>query len=586
MLATTSRYVTAMALLGVSLAVLAVATLGLARPDPWPLLAMTVLVALGERTQLEFRFERAAASFTLIEVAITASLLLLPPGEAILATAAGSTLTLVARRLGAIRVVFNAGLTIAGVSLAALVARIAPTVGPEVADRPVLGVILGMGAYVAINLQAMVGLFHRLGGPEASRDIRAEIPLTAAMLIGQVATGIVLAAVVTLDPALAPLVVAPAAAVYLAGRGARRSSQLLARVRGERDRLTRIVDAASDGILLIDGEGRVQVWSPAMERLTGLAADAVRGEPIAAVLGADRRDAGQDPEWLPARGLDAGAGREADATWTHVDGSVRAVRESHAWVFDERGRCTGDVVIVRDVSRQQELDRLRSDFVARVSHELRTPLTPIRGFASVLLRRGDALSDDQRREALGSILDSAGHLQTLVEDLLLVTQIERGDIEALASLRSVAVGALVDAAVESIGEREPSRLVAVEGARTNARVQADPARVAQILAALLDNAVRYSPAGAPIEVVVLEEPDRIAVRVTDHGPGIPRDRHDLVFERFQRLEDPLTMRTGGVGLGLFLSRSLASAMRGRLELDPPRRDQGASFVLWLPRAES
>jgi signal transduction histidine kinase len=114
---------------------------------------------------------------------------------------------------------------------------------------------------------------------------------------------------------------------------------------------------------------------------------------------------------------------------------------------------------------------------------------------------------------------------------------------------------------------------------------ADPERTRQILDALLDNAERYTPNDSPIEVEVDEDDDDVRVRVIDHGPGIPREHHDTVFEQFQRLENPLTMRTGGVGLGLFLGRRLAEAMHGRLELEPPRHGHGTVAVLRLPTAE-
>jgi signal transduction histidine kinase len=103
-----------------------------------------------------------------------------------------------------------------------------------------------------------------------------------------------------------------------------------------------------------------------------------------------------------------------------------------------------------------------------------------------------------------------------------------------------------------------------------------------VITALLENAGRYTPDDTPIEVEVLRCDDDVCVKVVDHGPGIPSDQRDAIFERFHRLEDPLTMRTGGVGIGLFLSRRLTEAMHGRLELEPTAMGGGATFTVFLP----
>jgi PAS domain S-box-containing protein len=583
----TQRYVASWALLGV-LGILTIAAVaGTPRPD-WVVVVTFLLVAtIGERAQLVFVFPRARASFTLIEVAITAGLLLLPALHAVLVATLGTALAYVLRRASPQKVVFGASQAAVGMAVAAATLTLLPAFGPTIAGRSVLAATLGMCLYVAVNLAAIVGLFRRVAGEEAVEAVRDQIPLTSATMVGQIATGVVLAAIIEVDLALVPFVLAPAAAVYLAARGATRTTELLTNVRTDRDRLTRVIDGATDGILLLDRDATIQVWNPAMTRLTGVTeADAV-GQPVALILHDGRRDADEPVRgrWLLDLAHEIGPRRELDAVLRDAEGSTRATRESHALVFDERGRCTGDVVVVRDVTRQQELERLRSDFVARVSHELRTPLTPIRGFASVLLRRGSTISDDQRREALERILERADHLGALVEDLLLVTRVDRGELEDVLHVGPVDLAAVVAPLLETIRAREPARTITATIAPGTGTALADEHRVTRILDALLDNACRYSPVDAPIEVDVEPVGDDIQVLVRDHGPGIPRQHRDTVFERFSRLEDPLTMRTSGVGLGLFIARQLAVAMHGSLELAPPGAATGAVFQLRLPASD-
>lgn len=590
--AATRRYITLWVLIAVALTAKVTWCVPI-RTETWlPVLALTLLVALAERVQLDFSFESETGVYTLIEVALTAALLLVGPLPAVLAAILGTTLAQVARRSTAAKTVFAAAQAGAGMGAAALVLLLVPTVGPLVAGRPVLGAVAGMIVYVVINLGSMIGLLSRAGGAGARDIIRSQVPLTASMMVGQVATGIVFAVLVETDPWLAPFVLAPAAAVYLAARGALRSADLLTRVQAQRDQLTRIIDGASDGILLLDESGAVQVWNPAMTRMTGLGDEQVVGQPVAAVL-SDRVRAADQPvrgRWLVDEAHTGATMRELDAQLTHLDGTRRAVHESHSLVFDDRGRCTGDVVVVRDVTRQQQLERLRSDFVARISHELRSPLTPIRGFVDVLLRRGEKLSAEQRTQTLERILERAEHLGALVEDLLMVTHLDEGDLGDLVQPVPVQLEDTVTTAVDRVRRRAPHRQISTHISSSTPTALADANRVTQIIDALLDNACRYTAKGTPIEITLDHEGDDVRIRVTDHGPGIPRDQHAAIFEPFHRLEDPLTMRTSGVGLGLFISRQLATAMSGTLQLaddaDEHAIGVGTTFVLRLPTADA
>jgi PAS domain S-box-containing protein len=547
-----------------------------------------VLALIGERVELDFNFdERVGASFTLNEASVAALLILLPPPQAVIVTTAAVTAALVTRRISSLKLAFNAAQITSSAALAAAIVWSFPAVGPTVAGRSVIGVLVAMTAYAILNTVALAGLMIRLGGREALDSIRTQIPMTLATSLGTTSVGIVGAALYLANPWLVVLLFAPLGAIHLAARGQLRSAGLLERMKADHDRLTRIVDGAHDGILLLDRAGTVQVWNPAMSTMTGLPEGRVTGQPIERVL-TDAVREGDQPvrgRWLVDQAHRGTTRRELDAKLRHIDGTVREIRESHSLVFDDRGRCTGDVVVVRDVSRQRELERLRGDFVARVSHELRTPLTPIRGFASILLRRGDQLDPEQRHDALERIVERADHLSDLVEDLLLVTRLDRRQLDELVHARPTALVPALEDAVTSASTRDPGRTISIHVAPGTGEALADPDRVRQIVEVLLDNACQYSPNDAPVEVELDQTGDDVRVRVIDHGPGIPRDQREAVFEQFHRLEDPLTMSTGGVGLGLFIGRRLAEAMHGSLEVDDPRTGRGAVLVLRLPAAE-
>jgi PAS domain S-box-containing protein len=551
-------------------------------------LALLIIAVAAERVQLDFHLdERVVATYTLGEAAIAAALLLVAPAHVVLIGTAEVIIISLGRRLSLDKTLYNTAQMMASTAAAAAIMWAFPVVGPTVAGRPALGALVAMVAYAVINTIALAGLMLRLGGRETLEATRRQIPMGLASSLGTTSVGVAGAALWVSNPWLVVLLLAPAGAIHLAARGQLRAAVLLERLRADHDRLTRIVDGAQDGILLIDRDGVVQVWNPAMETVTGLPADRVVGHPIERVLTDTVREADKPVRgrWVVEQAHTGAARRELDASLRHIDGTLREVRETHSLVFDERGRCTGDVVVVRDVSRQRELERLRGDFVARVSHELRTPLTPIRGFASILLRRGENLDHAQRRDALERIVERADHLGNLVEDLLLVTRLDRRELDEIVHPRPSALAPVLEEAIDNIRARDPNRTISAHVSPGVGEALADPPRVRQVLEVLLDNACQYSPADSPVEVELDQIADDIRVRVIDHGPGIPRDQRQAVFEQFHRLEDPLTMRTGGVGLGLFIGRRLAEAMHGSLEVEDPGTGAGSVFVLRLPSAE-
>jgi PAS domain S-box-containing protein len=547
-----------------------------------------VAVAAAERVELRLNLENRQAVFTLIEVAITAGLLLLPGTIVVVGAMVGATLSQLLRGLHGTSAWFNVAIATTGSAVAAGVLAIFPTVGPLVSGRPVIGALLGMLGYAVMNGAAISGVVLRSAIPEPREELRRQLPFFVSTTFGATAVGVVVAAIWVTEPVLALLALVPAAAIYLAAKGTHRANELLAEVRTERDRLTLVVDGASDGILLLDRAGEVQLWSRGMESMTGIASSTAVGRPVADLLTDTRRRATDNVRgaWLLAtadgqtrRGR---AQRELNATLIHRDGTAREVRESHALLTDDRGRLIGDVVVVRDVSRQAQLERLRSDFVARVSHELRSPLTPIRGLAQTLRLHDAQLTDERRQQVLDHLVERSDHLGRLIDDLLLVTRVDTEDLHDLMHVTAIGLCEVVEDEVTRFSHLHPRRTVEVERPSRAVTAMADPDHVARIIGAVLDNADRYAPAQEPVRVVITEGPGGPVVRISDRGPGIPEEQRDAVFEPFHRLEDPLTMRTGGVGLGLFLARRLAELMGGALALSAPLDGIGTTLELRLP----
>lgn len=351
------------------------------------------------------------------------------------------------------------------------------------------------------------------------------------------------------------------------------------RMEVESKKLADIVNAASDGILLVDTDGLVRSFNPAMQTLTGRPVDEVLGRPWWEVL--TLRDEQEVPVRPGAQGPlpDVLSGRaRAEAIAGQVqrsDGDWRWVRWSGAPVLDDDDQVSGVVLVVQDRTKEREVEQLRDDFVATVSHELRTPLTPLRGFLHVLSSRGDSLQGSDVERILGAMDGQVSRLEDLIADLLVVAELPRTSAEV-----DVLPVRLHDAARDAVTEEAKGPLATrvVVDVDEALHADADQAGVRRVLRSLVSNGLKHT--GGEVRVTAEVRGDRVVVAVVDEGAGIGLWGRDVIFQPFGRLGNHLH-RTQGPGLGLAIARAVAESMGGTLDLvDSPYR--GACFELDLP----
>jgi signal transduction histidine kinase len=236
------------------------------------------------------------------------------------------------------------------------------------------------------------------------------------------------------------------------------------------------------------------------------------------------------------------------------------------------------------VERLRESDRLKDDLLAAVSHELRTPLAGMLGALATLSAREGQLTDPQRQELIDMAARQGDRLKLQIEQLLLAARLERSGHEP-SERPVVDAAALVRDAVATARAAYPARQLVLEASEV-LPVRAVPEAVLQVLGNLLDNAAKHAPDKAPIRVQARRAGALAVLAVEDTGPGIPPADRERVFERFTQLDSGATRRAGGVGLGLYIARQLATAQGGELlAADPTPPGQGARFELRLPMAE-
>jgi signal transduction histidine kinase len=250
---------------------------------------------------------------------------------------------------------------------------------------------------------------------------------------------------------------------------------------------------------------------------------------------------------------------------------------------DPLGAVAGRIFAFRDISGDRLVEQVKSDFVSTVSHELRTPLTSIYGFAETLLRQDVMFGEEERQTFLRYIASESQRLTTIVDTLLNVARLDTGDLQvnvAETDVRDV-VGQVLETV--SAAEANGHRFVAdLPDAPLTAR--ADPEKLRQVCAILVDNALRYSPDGGTVTVGAALRQETVEVSVADEGTGIPQADQEQIFRKFYRGTDA-EQRAGaeGTGLGLFIARGLVTAMGGRIWVSS-REGEGSRFAFELPAA--
>ena len=211
-------------------------------------------------------------------------------------------------------------------------------------------------------------------------------------------------------------------------------------------------------------------------------------------------------------------------------------------------------------SEKKSLQEAQADFISTVSHELRTPLTSIRGFAETLLTSGDKLSDEQKRKFLEIIKEQSNRLIKLTENLLAVS---KNNVEKLV-LKKVNILPYVENSVRLISSQNTKNYFKTNFDENISEILADTDKFQQIMLNILENASKYSNPETEICVNVSQNDKEIIIKITDNGVEIPEKDRERIFEKFTRLSSPLTQKTEGSGLGLYLTKILVERMNGKI----------------------
>jgi signal transduction histidine kinase len=348
-----------------------------------------------------------------------------------------------------------------------------------------------------------------------------------------------------------------------------------------------ILESIADGVIVTDSSHNVILYNDAAERILNLPVSQIINQQVfdhIGIFGSETIEWGDTIRKWKETPPEQHQRSMLPERMVLEDGRIISILPAPVVLG---GDFLGTVSIFRDISREVEVDRLKSEFVATVSHELRTPMTSIKGFVDLMLMGAAGEMSDQQHHFLDIVRTNTSRLEILVNDLLDISRIEAG--KASLVFQELDVQQLLEEMEQYIQHlcQEESKTMhfSYKEVKRLPPIWGDLERVRQILANIVENSFDYTPAGGLIEVQARHVAGHIEIEVTDNGMGIALDEQERIFERFYRGEQALIMGVSGSGLGLAIVLNLVEMHNGRIWVNSQGPGKGATFTVSLPTAE-
>jgi PAS domain S-box-containing protein len=343
-----------------------------------------------------------------------------------------------------------------------------------------------------------------------------------------------------------------------------------------------ILEGVADGVMVMDARGQITLFNAAAERILRVSRDNVIGQMATTMSGLDNLT---ETSWADLAEQWSSQDLEASEEALHeerfeVEDRVVSIRVAPVI---RQGMFEGTVSVFRDITKDVEVDRLKSDFVSMVSHELRTPMTSLKGYIDLLHSEMAGPVNDAQKRFLQILKDNADRLTVLLNDLLDISRIDTGRIRL--SMEAIdLLGMINDVIVNQTpaAKKKGHTLTnLIQGSLP--LVRADPNRATQILTNLTANAIHYTPTGGRVTVDAQVAEDFVFVHVADNGIGISEEEQTKLFNRFFRSDHPLVQASSGTGLGLSIVKALVELQGGQVWFES-RLGEGSTFSFSLPLA--
>ncbi|MCL6587754.1 MAG: cell wall metabolism sensor histidine kinase WalK, partial [Anoxybacillus sp.] len=335
----------------------------------------------------------------------------------------------------------------------------------------------------------------------------------------------------------------------------------------EKEQLASILSSMADGVITFNRDGEILITNPPAERF----------------LQSWYFEQGNESEVMEALPPQV-TNLFSRVVDEEKEQSMELTLQGRTWVIlmtplYSQTTVRGAVAVLRDMTEERRLDKLRKDFVANVSHELRTPIAMLQGYSEAIID-DIAATDEEKKEMAKVIYDESLRMGRLVNDLLDLARMEAGHITL--NLEKVALRPYIERVIRKFQGLAKEKGVDLSAEfHSDAEVVIDPDRIEQVLTNLIDNALRHTDEHGSVKVMVERNGDSVVIHVQDSGSGIPEDDLPFVFERFYKADKARTRGRSGTGLGLAIAKNIVEAHKGTITVHS-KLGEGTTFTFTLP----
>ncbi len=349
----------------------------------------------------------------------------------------------------------------------------------------------------------------------------------------------------------------------------------------EKDKLGAILQSIGDGVMVVDDKGEVTICNRIAEKITGYSYDEVAGKHYNDFFKLVYEKDGK-PNDIIARVFKT---KRIEELTDHTvlikkDGSKVPVADSAAPIFNKAGDVVGCIIVYRDVTRDREIDRQKSEFVSVASHQLRTPLTSIKWFLEMMLDGDAGVVSEEQKELLEQVSESTERMIGLVNTLLNISRIESGRVKV--DPQPTDLNHLIEGIVQEQLPIATQRGVSLKVTKPELpTISIDQKLVQEVFANLLSNAIKYTPTKGKVALKAKIDGEYIQFAISDTGMGIPEKDKEKMFHKFFRAENAVVRETEGNGMGLYVCKSIVELSGGRIWYDSVE-NKGTTFYFTLP----
>ncbi|MBP7216487.1 MAG: PAS domain-containing protein [Candidatus Omnitrophica bacterium] len=337
-----------------------------------------------------------------------------------------------------------------------------------------------------------------------------------------------------------------------------------------------VVRSIADGLVVVDAQGKVVMMNPAAEKILGVQLKNKRGKPI--------NENVQDEQLISLIQPTADKKNKEIELSSQQDETKKIIRASTAVIESESGATVGMVSVLSDITKQRELEEMKTNFVTNVSHELRTPLVAIDKSISLILSKAAGPLSDNQEQFLTIAERNLKRLERLINDLLDLSKLEAGKMQVVS--QSCSLEEIIKDSIASLESWAKTKSIALQFKIPEGfpSLQADPDRLAQVLNNLIGNAIKYTPSGGTVTVLATAHPERreVEVSVIDTGMGVAKENLAKIFDKFYQVSNRMsTDAIGGTGIGLSVVKEIVSLHGGKIWVES-ELGKGSKFIFTLP----